>query len=68
VATYRFKAAGLCRRESCEIPYLTVLAAVIRPVDGYEVTLPQIFVHCKREVVGLKLERFFALFAVASEV
>lgn len=25
----------------CEIPYLTVLAAVIRPVEGYEVTRPQ---------------------------
>jgi hypothetical protein len=67
-ATYRFKDAGICCRESCEIPYLTILAAVIRPVEGYEVTLPKIFVHCKLEVVGLKLERFSALFAVTSEV
>ena len=41
-----------------EIPYLTVLAAIIRPFESYVVIRTKIIVCCKPGVSELKFERY----------
>ena len=48
--------------------FVSLLAAIIFPVDGYEVTGPKTFVYCKLWAAGLKLGRFAAPYALTSEV
>ena len=41
-----------------EIPYQTVLAAIIHPLEGYVVIRTKITVYCKSGVSELKFERY----------
>ena len=54
IASKRQGHVAVCLRE---IPCLTVLAVIIRPGEGYAVSLPKIFAYCKPGVSELKLER-----------
>jgi hypothetical protein len=62
VATNGFKVAETCRLCLCEIPYFTVIVAIIRPLEGYILSLPKVFVYCKPGVSQIRAFRFAVWF------
>jgi len=52
----------------CDIANVTVLAAIIHPVEGYVVTCPKIFVYSKPGTYELKFECSTMQFGLASSV
>jgi len=51
-----------------DIASLTVLAVIIRPMEGYAVICPKIFVYCKPGASELKFEHSAMQFGLASSV
>jgi len=52
----------------CDIANVTILAAIIHPVEGYVVTWHKIFVYSKPGASELKFEHSAMQFGLASSV